>query len=71
MLRFGAQCVSVGEDDGAFAEDMNTFYSRFNKHDSRCVIDDIISSTKTGGNLHIEEKDVLRVFQCTNVQKSP
>ena len=60
-----------GKDDGAFAEDMNSFYSRFDKHDFRSVIADIISSTKTGGNLHIEEKDVLRVFQCTNVRKSP
>ena len=44
-----------GKDDGAFAEDMNYFYYRFDKHDFRYVIDDIISSTKTGGNLHIEE----------------
>ena len=66
----GAHCVSVGKDDGAFAKDMNYFYSRFNKHDSRFVFDDIISFTKTGGNLHIEEKDVLRVFQCTYVRKS-
>ena len=71
MLRFGAQCVSFGKDNGAFAEDMNYFYSRFDKHDSRFVFDDIISYTKTGGNLHIEEKDLLRVFQCTNVRKSP
>ena len=55
MLRFGAQCVSVDTDDGAFAEDINYFYSRFDKHDSRFAFDDIISSTKTGGNLNIEE----------------
>ena len=59
------------KDDGAFAEDMNSFCSRFDKHDFRSVIDDIISSTKTGGNICIEDKDVLRVFQCTNVRKSP
>ena len=60
-----------GKDDGAFAEDMHSFYSRFDNHDFRSVIDDIISSTKTDCNLHIDEKDVLRVFQCTNVRKSP
>ena len=60
-----------GKDDGAFAEDMNSFYSRFDNYDFRSVIDDIISSTKTDCNLHIDEKDVLRVFQCTNVRKSP
>ena len=49
---------------------MNYFYSRFDKHDSRSVIDAIISSTGTGGNLYIEEKDVLRVFQGTYVRKS-
>ena len=70
MLRFSAHCVSVGKDDGALAEDMNYFYSRFDKHDSRSVIDAIISSTGTGGNLYIEEKDVLRVFQGTYVRKS-
>ena len=51
-----------GTDDGTFAEGMNYFYSCFDKHDFRSIIDDIISSTKTDGNLHIEEKDVLRVF---------
>ena len=60
-----------GKDDGSFAEDMNSFYSRFDNHDFRSVIDDIISSTKTDCNLRIDEKDVLRVFQCTNVRKSP
>ena len=50
---------------------MNSFYSRFDKHDFRSVIDAIISSTRTGDKLHIEEKDVLRVFQCTNVRKIP
>ena len=68
LLPFGG---GGGKDDGAFAKDMNSFYSRFDKHDFRCVIDDTISSSKTGGNLHIEEKDVLRVFQCINVRKSP
>ena len=58
-----------GKDDGAFAVDMNSFYFRFDKHDFRSVIDDIISSTKIGGNQHTEEKDVLRVVQCTNVLK--
>ena len=47
------------KDDGAFAKDMNSFYSRFDKHYFRSVIDDIICSTKTGGSLNIEEKDVL------------
>ena len=60
-----------GKDDGAFAEDMNSFYSRFDIHNFRSVIDDIISFTTTSGNLHIEEKDVLRLFQCTNARKSP
>ena len=60
-----------GNDDGAFAEDMNSFYSRFDKYNFRSVIDDIIRATKTGGNLHIELKDMLRVFQCTNMRKSP
>ena len=59
------------KDDGAFAEDVNFFYSHFDKHGFRSVIDDIISSTKTGGSLKVEDKDVLRVFQCTNVRKSP
>ena len=36
-----------GKDDEAFAEDMNSFYSRFDKHDFCSVIGDIISSTKT------------------------
>ena len=36
---------------------MNSFYSRFDTHDFR--------------KLHIEEKDVLRAFQCTKVRKSP
>ena len=58
------------KDDGAFAVDMNFFYSCFDKYDFRYVTDDIISSTKTDGNLHIEEKDLLKVFQCTNVRKS-
>ena len=66
----GAHCVSVGKDDGAFAEDIHYFYSRFDKHDSCSVIDDIISSTSIC-NLHIEEKNVLRIFQYTNVRKSP
>ena len=35
---------------------MNSFYYRFDKHNFCFVIDDIIISTKTGGNLHIQEK---------------
>ena len=35
---------------------MNTSCSRYGTHDFRSVIDDIISSTKTGGQQHIEEK---------------
>ena len=30
-----------GKDDGGFAEDMNSFYSRCDTHDFRSVIDDI------------------------------
>ena len=44
------------EDDRGFAENMNISCSRYGTHDFRSVIDDIISSTKTGGKLHIEEK---------------
>ena len=50
---------------------MNSFYSRFDTHDFRSVIDDIRRSNKTDGELVIEEEDVLRVFQCTHVKKSP
>ena len=53
-----------GKDDGAFAEDMNSFYSCFDKQDFRSVIDDIISSTKTGGNLHIEKRRVQSIHKC-------
>ena len=59
-----------GRDDRVFAEDMNSFCSRFDIHDFRSVIDNIRRSTKTGGELVIEE-DVLRVFQCTRIKKSP
>ena len=47
---------------------MNSFYSRFDTHGLRSVID-IISPTKTCGKLHIEENGVLRVSQCANVPK--
>ena len=60
-----------GRENRVFAEDMNSFYSRFDTHDFRFVIDDIRRSTKTDGELAIEEEDVLRVFQCTHVKKSP
>ena len=50
---------------------MNTFYSRFDTHDFHSVINGIVSSTKTDGKLEIEEIDVLRIFQRTNVRKSP
>ena len=50
---------------------MNTFYSRFDTHDFHSVINGIVSSTKTDGKLEIEENDVLRIFQRTNVRKSP
>ena len=60
-----------GKDDRVFAEDMNTFYSRFDTHDFHSVINGIVSSTKTDGKLEIEENDVLRIFQRTNVRKSP
>ena len=49
---------------------MNSFYSLFDTHNFRSVIDDIRRSTKTDGELVIEE-DVLRVFQCTHMKKSP
>ena len=54
-----------GKDDRVFAEDMNTFYSRFDTHDFHSVINGIVSSTKTDGKLEIEENDVLRIFQRT------
>ena len=60
-----------GRDDGVFAEDMNSFYSRFDTHDFRSVIDDIRRSTKTHGELVIEKEDVLRVFWCAHVNKNP
>ena len=60
-----------GKADGAFAEEMNSFYSRFDTHDFHSAINGIDSSTKTDGKLEIEEKDVLRIFQRTNVRKSP
>ena len=60
-----------GRDDRVFAEDMNSFYSRFDTHDFRSVIDDIRRSTKTDGELVIEEEDELRVFQCTLLKKRP
>ena len=50
---------------------MNTFYSRFDTHDFHSVINGIVSSTKTDGKLEIEDNDVLRIFQRTNVRKSP
>ena len=61
-----------GRDDGAFANDMNSFYSRFDKHDCRSVIDDAISSTKTGGNLHIEVKmdASQRSHDCVRLNRS-
>ena len=59
-----------GRDDRVFAEDMN-FYSRFDTNDFRSAIGDIRRSTKTDGEQVIEEKDVLRIFQCTHVKKSP
>ena len=34
-----------GKDDRVFAEDMNTFYSRFDTHDFHSVINGIVSST--------------------------
>ena len=43
-----------GKDDEAFAVDMNSFYSCFDKHKFRFGIDIIIFS-KTGGNIHIKE----------------
>ena len=52
-----------------FAEDMDSFSSRFDSHDFRSVIDDVRRSTKTDGELVIEEEDVLRVFQCIHVKK--
>ena len=58
-------------DDRVFAEDMNSFYSRFDKHDFCSVIDDIRRSSKIDGELLIKEEDVLRVFHCTHVKKSP
>ena len=60
-----------GKDDGVFAEYMNTFYSRFDTHDFHSVINGTVSSTKTDGKLEIEENDVWRIFQRTNVRKSP
>ena len=60
-----------GKADGAFAEEMNSFYSRFDTHDFHSAINGIDSSTKTDGKLEIEEKDVLRIFQRTNVRKIP
>ena len=60
-----------GRDDGVFTEDKNSLYSLFDTHDFRSVIDDIRRSTKTDGELVIEEEDVFRVFQCTHVKKSP
>ena len=51
------------QDDGVFAEYMNTFYSSFDTHDFHSVINGIVSSTKTHGKLEIEENDVLRVLQ--------
>ena len=61
----------LGKADGAFAEEMNSFYSRFDTHEFHSAINGIDSSTKTDGKLEIEEKDVLRIFQRTNVRKSP
>ena len=58
-----------GRDDGVYAEDMNSFYSRFDIDAFCSVIGDIKKSTKTNGELVIEEEDVLRVFQCTHVKK--
>ena len=34
-----------GKDDRVFAEDINTFYSRFDTHDFHSVINGIVSST--------------------------
>ena len=50
---------------------MNYFYSSFDTHDFRSVIDGIRGSTNTYCELVTEEEDVLRVFQCTHVKKSP
>ena len=60
-----------GRYDGVYAEDMNSFYSRFDNYDFRSVIDDIRRSTKTYGQSVIKEEDVLKVFQCTHVKKAP
>ena len=60
-----------GRDDGIFAEDIHSFYSSFDIHDFRSVIYVIRRSTQTYGELVIEEEYVLRVFQCTHVNKSP
>ena len=60
-----------GKADGAFAEEMNSFYSRFDTHYFHSAINGIDSSIKTDGKLEIEEKYVLRIFQHTNVRKSP
>ena len=57
----------LGKDDGGFAEGMNYFYARFDKYDFRSVIDDITSFTC--GRLHMEEQNMLTVFQCRNVQE--
>ena len=36
---------------------MNSFYYRFDTQEFRSVIDDIMNSTKTDGDLHIKDKD--------------
>ena len=48
---------------------MNSFYSCFETHTFRYVIDDIRRLTKAYGDLLVEEEDVLRVFQCIHVKK--
>ena len=42
---------------GCLQRIMNSFYSRFDTREFRSVIDDIMNSTKTDGELHIKDKD--------------
>jgi len=49
--------IALGDKyDGWFAEDNNSFYSRFDTHNFRSVTDDIIHSTKTAVKYTLKNK---------------
>ena len=65
-----AHATLGGAEESVFAEDLSTFYSRFDIHDFSSEVNEIKHSCSVKDDeIEITEDAVLKVFKAINVEK--